>query len=191
MAVGSENCGKCGEPVTGKAMKIKERAYHEEKCFSCVECMKDLKAVPVYSREEKLYCERDYREKFVPKCGQCKDYVLDNCVQAMGKTWHQEHFSCCKCSKNFSKAKLGYHEHEGYAYCETCYTEHALPKCQGCSKPIIDKTIKALGGQWHISCLVCKECKSTFEGQKSFYSLEDEPICGPCAGIGEEQPIWT
>ena len=77
MAVGSENCGKCGEPVTGKAMKIKERAYHEEKCFSCVECMKDLKAVPVYSREEKLYCERDYREKFVPKCGQCKDYVLD------------------------------------------------------------------------------------------------------------------
>ena len=77
MAVGSENCGKCGEPVTGKAMKIKERAYHEEKCFSCVECMKDLKAVPAYSREEKLYCERDYREKFVPKCGQCKDYVLD------------------------------------------------------------------------------------------------------------------
>ena len=77
MAVGSETCGKCGEPVTGKAMKIKERAYHEEKCFSCVECMKDLKAVPVYSREEKLYCERDYREKFVPKCGQCKDYVLD------------------------------------------------------------------------------------------------------------------
>ena len=74
----------------------------------------------------------------------------------MGKTWHQEHFSCCKCSKNFSKAKLGYHEHEGYAYCETCYTEHALPKCQGCSKPITDKTIKALGGQWHISCLVCK-----------------------------------
>ena len=34
-----------------------------------------------------------------------------------------------------------------------------------------------------------KECKTTFEGQKSFYSLEDEPICGPCAGIGEEEPI--
>ena len=34
-----------------------------------------------------------------------------------------------------------------------------------------------------------KECKTTFEGQKSFYSLEDEPICGPCAGIGEEESI--
>ena len=74
----------------------------------------------------------------------------------MEKTWHKDCFSCYKCKKNFSKAKIGYHEHEGSAYCESCYTEHALPKCQACTKPITDKTIKALGGQWHINCLVCK-----------------------------------
>ena len=80
MGVGAEqaqNCGKCGEAITGKAMKVKERAYHEEKCFCCSECRKDLKAVPVYSRDDNLYCERDYREKFVPKCAQCNDYILE------------------------------------------------------------------------------------------------------------------
>jgi hypothetical protein len=32
----------------------------------------------------------------------------------------------------------------------------ALPKCKGCSKPITDKALKALGGQWHVNCFVCK-----------------------------------
>ena len=80
MSVGSEaseRCGKCGEPITGKAMKAKERLYHENNCFTCSVCKKDLKAVPVYSRDGNLLCEKDYREKFVPKCAQCNDFVLE------------------------------------------------------------------------------------------------------------------
>lgn len=74
---GDDCCGKCGEPITGKALKAKERIYHEENCFSCCVCKRDLKAAPVYSRDDQLYCEKDYREKFVPKCAQCNDFVLD------------------------------------------------------------------------------------------------------------------
>eukprot|EP00093_Oithona_nana_P013414 13414.XXX_655562_656017_1 [CDS] Oithona nana genome sequencing. len=62
-----------------------------------------------------------------------------------------------------------------------------LPKCQGCQKPITDRTMKAMGGQWHVTCFVCKDCSCTFEGQKSFYAIDDQPVCGPCAGIGEEE----
>ena len=86
MGIGSEGtdcCGKCGEPITGKAMKAKELLYHEDKCFSCSVCRRDLKTVPVYSRDGKLYCEKDYRENFVPKCAQCNDFVLDVCSKAM------------------------------------------------------------------------------------------------------------
>ena len=80
MGIGSEqaqDCGKCGKSITGKALKVKDRAYCEEKCFSCTECLKDLKAVPTYSRDDKLFCERCYREKFVPKCSICNDYILE------------------------------------------------------------------------------------------------------------------
>ena len=79
MGVGAQDCGKCGQAITGKAMKVKETAYCAEKCFSCTECMKDLKAVPTYSRDDKLFCERCYREKFVPKCSKCNEYVLEVC----------------------------------------------------------------------------------------------------------------
>ena len=79
MGIGAQDCGKCGQAITGKAMKVKETAYCAEKCFSCTECMKDLKAVPTYSRDDKLFCERCYREKFVPKCSKCNDYVLEVC----------------------------------------------------------------------------------------------------------------
>jgi hypothetical protein len=28
-----------------------------------------------------------------------------------------------------------------------------------------------------------QECQTTFEGHKSFYTIDDMPVCGPCAGI--------
>ena len=28
-----------------------------------------------------------------------------------------------------------------------------------------------------------QECKKTFEGSASFYSVDDQPCCGPCAGV--------
>ena len=35
-----------------------------------------------------------------------------------------------------------------------------------------------------------QDCHCTFEGQKSFYAIDDQPVCGPCAGIGEEEEDW-
>ena len=81
--------------------------------------------------------------------------MFQGCVRAMEKTWHMHHFSCYSCDKQFS-AECGYHEHEEKPYCEKCYTEIALPKCQGCKKPITDKAINAMGGPWHLTCFVCK-----------------------------------
>jgi len=177
-------CGKCGEEITGRAMKAKDTLYHEEGCFVCVTCKADLRELSVYCKEGQLYCEKDYKANFVPKCSKCMEYILDNCVRAMEKTWHANHFSCYTCNKQFT-AETGYHEHEGKPYCEPCYTDVALPKCKGCSKAIKDKAIKAMNAEWHLGCFVCKECKCNFEGKANFYSVEDQPVCGPCAGVTE------
>ncbi|XP_040576134.1 PDZ and LIM domain protein 7 [Lepeophtheirus salmonis] len=176
-------CYKCNLNIEGRAMKAKDYLYHDdEKCFSCEKCNCDLRKVSVYSKDGKLYCEKNYKEEFIPKCAHCMEYIIENCVRAMDKTWHAHHFSCYDCMKTFTP-DMGYHEFEGRPYCEPCYTKTALPKCKGCSSAITDKAMKALGGQWHIKCFVCKDCKTTFEGQKSFYSVEDKPICGACAGM--------
>ena len=57
---------------------------------------------------------------------------------------------------NFSAKDIGFHEHNNQAYCEHCYTNIVLPKCRACEKPITDRTMKAMGNQWHVSCFVCK-----------------------------------
>lgn len=187
--VENRDCGVCGKAITGQAMKAKGRLYHEDTCFKCTTCSKDLRQVAVYAKDAALYCEEHYKANFVPKCAKCKDYITEDCVRALNRTWHSEHFACVGCGLNFSTADVGYHEHNGQAYCEPCYNNTVLPKCKGCNTPITDRTMKAMGGQWHVSCFVCKDCKTTFEGQKSFYAIDDLPVCGPCAGIGEVQPI--
>ena len=35
------------------------------------------------------------------------------------------------------------------------------------------------------SPLLLQECKKNFEGAANFYSVDDQPCCGPCAGVVE------
>ena len=58
-------------------MKAKDTLYHEEGCFVCAECSLDLREVAVYAKDAALYCEKHYKEKFVPKCARCLDYITE------------------------------------------------------------------------------------------------------------------
>ena len=66
-------------------------------------------------------------------------------------------------------------------------------------RPISDKALRALDHSWHVVCFVCKvddelldiwvlnfiysqECGVSFEGKKSFYSVDGDPVCGQCLG---------
>ena len=73
---------------------------------------------------------------------------------------------------------VGFHEHNNQAYCEHCYTNIVLPKCRACEKPITDRTMKAMGNQWHVSCFVCKVIQvshiRTMSGQSMSYNSMSE-----------------
>ncbi len=74
---GSSVCGKCKEEITGQAMKAKDTLYHAEGCFVCLTCSTDLRNVAVYCKDGQLYCEKDYKTNFVPKCAKCMEYILE------------------------------------------------------------------------------------------------------------------
>jgi len=177
-------CAVCTKEITDKAMKAKDLFYHETH-FTCVVCESDLRLIPVYTKDGQLYCDTHYKEKFVPKCAKCNDFITSDCVRAMDQTWHPQHFQCYGCLVQFS-ADMSYRAKDNHPYCDHCYTDTVLPKCAGCNKPITDKVIKAFEQQWHITCFVCKDCKTTFEGAKNFYSMENQPICGACAGVTDD-----
>ena len=71
------DCAYCGKEIEDHAMKAKDLLYHESTCFKCQVCYKDLRNSAVFSKENVLYCENDYKEKFVPKCAKCNEYIME------------------------------------------------------------------------------------------------------------------
>ena len=82
-------CAFCNKEIEDQALKAKNRLYHENTCFKCQICSKDLKNVAVFSKEDGvLYCEDDYKAKFVPKCAKCQDYIMEvKLTKIMHKVW--------------------------------------------------------------------------------------------------------
>ncbi|TRY79206.1 hypothetical protein TCAL_01994 [Tigriopus californicus] len=172
-------CSKCNESIkSGKALKAGNKVWHDHH-FVCSICGLPLKDEKVYQKDGKLYCDGDYKKRFVPRCAFCSGYISQDCVKALDQSWHPTCFLCRKCNKAFGKDE-GFHEMNGTPYCKTCYIDTACDKCAGCSRPITDKAMKALDQTWHVGCFVCKECGKSFEGQQSFYCVDGRPCCGNC-----------
>ena len=75
------------------------------------------------------------------------------CMNALGKTWHPEHFFCTLCGKHFGDE--GFHEKDGKAYCREDYYEKFAPKCNRCKRAIMESFITALRYTWHPECFNC------------------------------------
>ena len=43
---------------------------------------------------------------FFFRCAQCDGAILDQCVSALDKTWHPEHFVCASCSNPFGVSQM-------------------------------------------------------------------------------------
>eukprot|EP01118_Nematostelium_gracile_P018808 TRINITY_DN849_c0_g1_i1.p1 TRINITY_DN849_c0_g1~~TRINITY_DN849_c0_g1_i1.p1 ORF type:complete len:258 (-),score=76.85 TRINITY_DN849_c0_g1_i1:78-851(-) len=52
------------------------------------------------------------------KCPVCTKFVTSGAVNALGKAWHPNCFTCKKCGVKLSNTK--YYEHDENAYCERC-----------------------------------------------------------------------
>jgi len=166
-------CAACNKPIIGQVCTALGKAWHPEH-FACCVCDTQLGTKTFFERDGRPYCEKDYHEKFAPKCFACKGPILDSCVTSMDRTWHPEHFVCHECSRPFGDT--GFHEKDGKAYCRDDYFKMFAPKCSGCNQAIIDNYISALNGHWHPQCFVCMECHQPFQNG-SFFEHEGYPYC--------------
>lgn len=166
-------CAACKKPVMGEVTTALGQVWHPEH-FVCAVCDEEIGVNTFFEREQKPYCERCYHSLFSPSCAYCNQPVLGQCVTALNKTWHPEHFFCAQCGNFFGDE--GFHEYEGRAYCRKDYYNMFAPKCGGCGKPILSNYISALNHQWHPECFVCRECYAPFTNG-SFFELDGKPYC--------------
>ncbi|CAH2308326.1 transforming growth factor beta-1-induced transcript 1 isoform X2 [Pelobates cultripes] len=123
----------------------------------------------------------------------CDSPIMKNMVTALGLTWHPEHFCCKICRKQIGEE--GFHEKDGVQYCADDYFRLFGAVCAGCTEPVMESYISALGGLWHPHCFVCNVCHTPFING-SFFENDGLPLCEThyhsCRGslcAGCDQPI--
>lgn len=108
-------------------------------------------------------------------CFKCKEVITSRIITALGQTWHPEHFACKDCQKPISEST--FHIQQDEPICSQCYVENHSCLCSGCKKPILDRTIKALGQPWHEDCFVCGgPCKKPLVGT-TFFERNGKAYC--------------
>jgi paxillin len=107
-------------------------------------------------------------------CAVCRGTILGEMVQALGRCYHPEHFTCGSC-----KEPLGtkpFYEANGVPNCENCYQNIFCPKCAHCNNAILDRCITALGKKWHPEHFICGQCLKPFPGG-NFFEKDGRPYC--------------
>ncbi|XP_037910720.1 PDZ and LIM domain protein Zasp isoform X2 [Hermetia illucens] len=146
--------------------------------FVCVNanCRRPLQDIGFVEEKGELYCEFCFERYLAPTCSKCANKIKGDCLNAIGKHYHPECFTCSYCGKLFGNSP--FFLEEGEPYCEADWNELFTTKCFACGFPVEagDRWVEALNHNYHSQCFNCTMCKKNLEGQ-SFYNKGGRPFC--------------
>jgi len=177
-------CAVSGKEIRGPFILALGKTFSPDS-FLCASpgCNCSLQDIGFVEEAGQLFCEVCYEKDFAPRCANCNCAILNDCVNAMGKTWKPGCFKCFNCKTPIGEG--GFHVEDGNPYCIKCWNELFTTKCYGCEFPIepSDRWVEALGQNWHAECFNCAVCGVNLEGQ-SFYAKGGRPYCKKHASAG-------
>jgi len=108
------------------------------------------------------------------QCATCKGAILGEMMQALGRCYHPEHFTCGNCHQPLGTRN--FFEANGAPHCQDCYQGMFCPKCAHCNGAIMDRCITAIGKKWHPDHFICAQCLKPFPGG-NFFERDGRPYC--------------
>lgn len=102
-------------------------------------------------------------EEYFGRCARCGENVQGDgsgCV-AMEQVFHVECFTCITCHARLRGKP--FYALDKKSYCESCYIS-TLERCSKCSKPILDRILRAMGKAYHPRCFTCMVCNCCLDG---------------------------
>ncbi|PRP83932.1 LIM-type zinc finger-containing protein [Planoprotostelium fungivorum] len=174
-------CNNCGLPIVDRCISVADHKYHPEH-FNCTGCGKNLVGCTFKEDEGDIYCNsckenRTQRIEAGPKaeiCAKCKKLIYGEFVILKGQKMHAEHFRCEECRCEFRGGNC--HEYEGKLYCAEDYAKIIRNTCASCGKPILGRSITAVGRMWHPEHFVCFICHEPFPGS-NFHEKDGKAYC--------------
>ncbi|XP_042327180.1 thyroid receptor-interacting protein 6 isoform X2 [Sceloporus undulatus] len=137
--------------------------------------------------------------EYFGRCSQCGENVVGDgtgCV-AMDQVFHVECFTCATCRCRLRGQP--FYAIDRRSYCESCYIV-TLEKCSMCSKPIMDRILRAMGKAYHPQCFTCVVCHRCLDGvpftvdaTSQIHCIEDfhrkfAPRCSVCGNAIMPEP---
>ncbi|XP_012275150.1 thyroid receptor-interacting protein 6 [Orussus abietinus] len=112
-------------------------------------------------------------------CAQCGRKVEGEGTgcSAMDKVFHISCFCCFVCNVNLQGK--AFYSLEGKPYCEEDYL-NTLEKCCVCTRPILDRILKATGKPYHPSCFTCVVCGQSLDGIPFTVDATNQIHCIQC-----------
>ncbi|HKP51064.1 MAG TPA: protein DA1 [Chloroflexia bacterium] len=126
-------CAGCRKSIMGEYVRVLGADWHRD-CFRCAACGQPAGREGFIEHEGRAYHVACYHERFSPRCAACGKVITGKYTNALGKSWHVEHFVCAQCGKPF--AGRSFFERDGKAYCETDFHLLFSPKCTVCGEPL-------------------------------------------------------
>uniref|UniRef100_A0AAY5F4T9 LIM zinc-binding domain-containing protein n=1 Tax=Electrophorus electricus TaxID=8005 RepID=A0AAY5F4T9_ELEEL len=102
-------------------------------------------------------------EEYFGRCSSCGENVVGEgtgCT-AMDQVFHVDCFICMACSCKLRGKP--FYAVDKKAYCEPCYI-NTLETCNICSKPIMERILRATGKAYHPHCFTCVVCHRSLDG---------------------------
>lgn len=112
-------------------------------------------------------------------CAQCGRKVEGEGTgcSAMDKVFHISCFCCFVCKVNLQGKP--FYSLEGKPYCEEDYL-NTLEKCCVCTRPILDRILRATGKPYHPSCFTCVVCGQSLDGIPFTVDATNQIHCIQC-----------
>ena len=96
---------------------------------------------------------------------------------AMDKVFHITCFCCFVCRINLQGKP--FYSLEGKPYCEEDYL-NTLEKCCVCTRPVLDRILRATGKPYHPSCFTCVVCGQSLDGIPFTVDATNQIHCIQC-----------
>ena len=129
-----------------------------------------------------------------PICDYCRREIANSSyISVDNKYFHTEHFLCAGCSKSLADQK--FFKKDNKYYCENCFIEKFVPRCQKCGEPIQGRYYEFDNKIYHKKCYEkfiaprCSLCREIIDGEylADFwgnkyhkYHQGQDPICSYC-----------
>lgn len=142
-----------------------------------------------------LYHHHHQQQQVLGTCAGCSEPIFagGKYLEALGQKWHPHHFACHNCRRPFPSHQFYTDPEERFPFCEPCYQDLFLDKCQICCQPLVGTFYETFFGEKYcehhqtelVPCFSCQRPIADTLTRGGVQYADGRSICNLCFQHGD------